>query len=122
MGYETIMHVGEVGFTSADEDRRYFSLVASIDLSKPGYDSAVYKLATGELGTPVYIYAANGNDRLTVDCYDRELVAVDATAAIAALKKDTREKDPYRRFIIALALLESAVERFDKLQVVFYGH
>ena len=69
MGYETELIVGKQSTLDMDEGI-YFSVYATIDMCKCGYESALYNLDwkyTPDDGKPVYSYAPTGDGNTTVN-------------------------------------------------------
>ncbi len=133
MGYEIIVAVGKVyddNFfpTEDSKNQRYFREYASVDLCKPGYDSsflmAMEQARENESELkPVYLYApmGDGDTQVTKDRYDAKLYPIPIQDALDALRKDN-ERDPYRRFKWAVALLESMADDTEKLFVISWGY
>lgn len=123
MGYEIKLHIGTT-FRFKNTKRSWFQEVAMVDLCKPGYDSEIYQLSLFESAEKIYLYASNGNTHIIKDMYDKSLTAVDATIVLDALKRDNK-KNPYRRFEIAVALLEAMIQDMEwkeNLKVVLFGY
>lgn len=70
-----------------------------------------------------YILELAGDSELKKDYYDDDLIGIPATKVLEALKENN-EKDTYRRYRIAITLLESVLNEFDKEDIycVFFGH
>jgi len=130
MGYETILAVGSMHegyFASEDnKDKRWFQVMATVDLCKAGYDSEVLKLLPKKSEVDpkdeVYLYApmGDGDTNVTEDRYGDKLHPVSLEDVLAALRKDA-ERDTYRRFKWAIGLLESMATT-DNLHVILYGY
>lgn len=127
MGYEVNMFLGERRRYDDDDDKRdYFQVVATIDLCKPY--SELERLSESAQGDPVYMYASDGNRRLVEDCYGRSLVALPAAQVLEVMRKEMKANKNdydgagYRRYVMALPMLEVFVERFKNPCVVLYGH
>ena len=126
MGYEIRLHLG-TKYSSLG-----FSEVAQIDLCKPGNVKFLDLRREGnkiqqklrEIG----IY--KGDVLVFEDAYEEKLQAIGATVFLEALKQDCEESkkeyngNMYRRFELALVLLEVFVERFkgENPVVVMYGY
>jgi hypothetical protein len=152
MGYETQLIIGSAGHTSdeikkgdliiedgesyhpylKDEDGNFiytgrketwFQIMATIDLSKCGSGSAIHDIdrVNKDESHGWYWYESDGNTRTTEDKYGDQLKPVQLQVVIDALKKDI-EKDDYRRFKWALALLESMVDDRENLTCLIFGH
>jgi hypothetical protein len=126
MGYEVELYIGE-----RDEQFRhidsvdYLRVIATVELCKPGYNSKIYSLSHNkDIGTPVFIYGSDGNTKITEDCYSKPLKSIPIADVIKAIKYDNKH-ELYRRFIIALELLQSIDENWkgDKYppEVVLFG-
>lgn len=137
MGYETKLFLCELTDFEDHDDvgTKWAKVIAMVDLCKAGYDSATHKLI--QAGTPkgkersVHIYApgGDGNEAVYEDKYGEGLGTVDPVELLAALKADIQvdvEKgdQPYRRFVLAAAMIEAAVASgtYHNLTVVTYGH
>jgi len=67
------------------------------------------------------------NDEIREDQYGEKLKAVPIDEVISLLREEIKsdESNPYRRFVLALALLESVKEGWsssERMTVLFYGH
>lgn len=136
MGYETVLIIGyECGFTFAPDwpeelGRNTVLTIATVDLSKVGYDSftAEVLIEARESGTTFYgtYYDTDGDGTLTEDQYGDKITAVDPDALIAAMERDQQEDGEYRRFTLALAILKTFRDdplwKGEKLRVLQYGH
>lgn len=134
MGYELEMHVGEIsdGLGKVTGGGKYFMNVATIDLCKCGNSPIGQLVAKAKKKTcklpKVYWYGSNGDTRITEDRYNDALRALDPKRVLAAIRKGFEESkqeysDGYRRYAMAIALLESTIPRFGKnLKVAFFGH
>lgn len=61
------------------------------------------------------------NEDIIADCYGCPIVLIPSMQAIKALKEELKN-EPYRRFVILLALLEAATPAFDEIFLATYGH
>lgn len=150
MGYETKLVIGEEGFTS-DEIKRgelviedgeayrqyikdeydnfvrtgkketYFSVIATIDLCKCGYDSAISEIDFKNNDESHFWYYYDGNEKTVNDCYGDKSKPVSIGEVVKALEKDVKNSD-YRRFKWALDMLKSMESSDPSLKVMFYGH
>ena len=67
-----------------------------------------------------YFYGTDGNTRITEDEYGDKMVLMNPKEVLKALEEDNKE--PYRRFDLAIAALKAAIPNFDKeLMVLTYG-
>ncbi len=133
MGYEVIVSVGRVhddNFYETEESKglQYFREYASVDLCKPGNDSSFLQAIRQAKENdndlkPVYLYApmGDGDTQVVKDKYDDKLFPIPIQDALDALRKDN-ERDPYRRFKWAVALLESMAEDSENLFVISWGY
>jgi len=122
MGYETRIYISRV-----DSDG-YCNQIAMIDLCKCG-DGAFATLV--KKSTPSepkhYLYVGTDKDgdenKIDTDMYDSPLSCMDATKALEALRIDNLNV-AYRRFTIAIALIEKAIDGFgeDDIKIVGFGH
>lgn len=100
--------------------------IARLSLSKPGHDSNICKLAMNKQSKARKHWGFWGDDGNTViksDSYDTPLVGIPVEDFIRELKKDCANDD-YRRFHIALDLLQSIKARFDRgsIVVLWFGY
>ena len=122
MGYETKIIIAQV------EDDGYCSQIAMVDLCKCG-DGAFATLV--QKSTPkdhkFFIYVGTEEDgeeiKVDTDMYGSPLSCMDATDVLFALRTD-QDKDHYRRFSMAIALIEQAIDGFgeDGIKIIGYGH
>lgn len=119
MGYEIKIFVGQF---NNNHPEGYFSPVAMVDICKPGYESEVYKISK-EPGTPCFFYELDGNTKVTEDRYQKRLGVIDLDSVTKSLRQDSK-RDEYRRFKIALDVLESVKSRFkdDEIGCVLFGY
>ena len=165
MGYETTILIGKTGLDMPEHEKdtslqyadgsghphkrddngdfvptgrttHYFSVYATIDLSKCGYDSEIsalekraHELAKAHPSDVYYhYYRSDGNTETKEDCYGSPFYPVPIGDLLEAVRSDTETSadqnggTPYRRFAWALALLESMASDPDELQAVFYSH
>jgi hypothetical protein len=134
MGYETKMYVAEVhdDFMDWEEGRlAYAQVIGMVDLCKTGYYSNTGELIRRQTTKEpvVFFYGTDGNTRVTEDHYGDALGVISIPDMIAAMKADIEADKaagelPYRRFVIALAMLEQIAETFDlsKTFVITFGH
>ncbi len=123
MGYEIKLHIGTI-YKFDHTKRSWFQEIAMVDLCKPGYQSKIFELSTLVEKEKVYLYASNGNTHIIKDMYDKQLTAINAGVVLSTLKEDN-QKEPYRRFEIAIALLETMLkdnEWKENLKVVLFGY
>jgi len=128
MGYELILSVGKANKpfrkSNGEEEKKWFQVMATVDLCKPGYDSEVYKLTTiTDKSKEVYLYApmGNGDTEVETDRYDSALHVISINDMLEALRKDS-ERDTYRRFKWAIAMLESMKDDSEELECVLFGY
>ena len=123
MGYDLRIHIGETsefnGETGKKDSPVYLSQIAMLELCKPG-DEVYTKLQNlKKRGKYCYFYP-DGDTRTTEDCYGERLTVVPAKSVLDILKKNNPEN--YRRFTMAIALLEVMVAEFSDLHVICFGH
>lgn len=121
MGYEIKIHVGEWHNRG---EFQHFIEIASLDLCKPGTPNLIFEESDPDV-FHVFIWSGDGNTRLTEDEYGDKIKAVSIKRAIKEFKKLVIGNNPYRRFVIALAMLEAINNTFDEQEnvvVAFYGH
>lgn len=100
---------------------KYASLLAMVDICKPGVGSEVLALDSRSQPTGHYIYRDGGNTILAQDHYGKLLREASLHDTIEALKSDCASDD-YRRYKAALAVLEAFKEDFRDVKVLFFGH
>lgn len=125
MGYEVNILVGSIGHYSGYESARYFQLLATIDLHKPGYDSAIYRLATtiNELDRQkVYVYLRDGNHPNTQDMYGADLKALTPGEVLDALESDSKNYPDYPPFAIAAYVVREVAKWRDDTRVILFGY
>lgn len=156
MGYEIRLHIGqEWSHNTEDFDRKYGRSVEEltmVKLSKPGYDSHIFKLmqerqerqvAVIEATGIKYVLYGDGQDaegneqRTTEDRYGKPLAPIPFREAYQALLRDyadsmgpTEYGNGYRRFAVAVSMFESVLTRFPEgegeharpLVVLGYGY
>lgn len=124
MGYEVKLHVGRVADfgSGTEEDGKWFSVSAMVDLHKPGYDSQIGMLCDkgDHYGTPIYMYGMDGNLKFTKDPYDKRLKAIPVADAIKALEDDYKANKNYRPFKVALSVLKAFND--GNSSVVLFGY
>lgn len=140
MGYEIKLHIGQDWFESMhhEDDKKYgrgFEEIATIDLSKPGHDSKILALVMErqkqftkqvEAGTEpkrvIYtrVQDDEGNElNRFEDSYGTPITPIPLRAVYAALLQDYATSmgeytDGYRRFAVAVTLIESIMQRFPE--------
>lgn len=100
--------------------------IARLDLPKPGSDSNICKMAMDRQKRCREQWGFWGDDGNTVikrDCYNTPLVGIPIEDFLRELERDCA-KDEYRRFHIALDMLQSIKKRFERQSIVvlWYGH
>lgn len=122
MGYETRLYfVERMKAVYGDDGTDYGSVIAMIDLRKAGdpRENGLVPLVK----PAIHIYADDGNTRITHDMHGDPLSVGDPADVLAALKKKTRGKEKYRRYVAAIALLDAMLEGgYDNLTVLGFGY
>jgi hypothetical protein len=123
MGYEIKLVAGCRG-TGQQND--WVEKVVEIELSKCGHNQF------GDLNTKrptddgkTFYYADDGNTQVREDNYGEPLRIRTIDETITALKAELRGKEKYRRFVVALAMLEAIEKTFsatENLVVLLYGY
>lgn len=128
MGYEIKMFVGRKGSLLGNENgNQFFRVDAELDLCKIGSDNPLSEyidkafVKAKEEKEGIYLYGLDGNQKFTKDCYGDKLPLCPIEEVYKVVKK-TAQKDNYRRFKWAEALLASMKDDPEGLSVVFYGH
>lgn len=126
MGYESKLYVVEKStmceLVSEDFPAPMYwgEVIAVFDLCKLP-DSVSRKLRNYP-NTDCYIYAGDGNTRITEDCYGDPLSEIPVPDAIRILKEGASH-DNYRRYAPCIQLLEGFdLEQWRGLVVLHYGH
>ena len=135
MGYETRIYLCErLTFPRAPLMEDYLK-IAMIDLSKAGDGEVAKVFKQGRERSKAWIkkggnapYAewrlcreCEREDPIIEDMYGDPLGANTAEEVLLALKHDN-EKDRYRRFDIAIAMIEAAMGKFRDLHILSFGH
>lgn len=117
MGYESKLIVVDVT-NLEDNGLKWAAKIAEIDLCKAGIPAEFFKKKAG-----CYIYADDGNTKITVDRYDDPLTVCSDVPKFIAWMKEQHEIEYYRRRPMAIALLESINEEdWANIKVLHYGH
>lgn len=119
--YRPMLKDEDDNFLKTGKKETWFQLMATVDLCKCGYDSAINNIPHVNTDESHQWYWYEGNERRIEDCYGAKLKPAPLIDVINALKKDI-EDDEYRRFKWALALLESMQNDSEKITVLLYGH
>lgn len=126
MGYESKLYIVEKSPSCAIvrkdfPDPMYWGeVIAVFDLCKLP-DSVSRKLRNYP-NTNCYIYADDGNTRITEDCYGDPLAEIPVPDAIQILKEGASH-DNYRRYAPCIQLLEGFdLKQWRGLVVLHYGH
>lgn len=100
----------------------YFAVMAMIDLCKCGYDSEISKIDwKNKERESSFWYFYYGSEEIKEDRYGDTPKPINIKTVLVALRKDS-EREDYRRFKWAIALLESMEKDSENLQVLFYGY
>lgn len=137
MGYELKLYVMDNLPTWGKDTERVYYPDLMVDLYKPGYQSEIYHLSKDYLVKDPdivwYRYEAGVIDetdgfsgeeievKITNDPYGSYPIPCPISKVIDALRKDFAD-EPYRRFGIALSVLESYASYFPDAVVWFYGN
>lgn len=103
-------------------ERPYARTVGTLDLAKVGSEVCDGILKAERFGANVAFYMPGDGDKtVDTDCYGKKVKAFKARRMINILKNSD---DPeYRRFKMAVALLEEFIEGFgETAYVACYGH
>lgn len=101
-------------------------VVAMVDLCKASYNEMADVINQGhdQAGERGGFYDSGGNNIIVEDCYGDPMTFVDPKEVLRAMKAD-EGKEKYRRFTMAIPLLEAAINNFserENLQVLFYSY
>lgn len=130
MGYEVKIIIGNASIDPDGGDAHYFSTISTFDLCKVDLKASCYMKDNANIilmengiikkGIPIYLY--EGDNKITEDRYGDRLYAIPPDVLLEELK-EKRDKDGYRRYPPAIALIESISEFWgEEFQVVLYGH
>jgi len=99
----------------------YSSIIAMVDLCKPGYDAKISKLISSSPVSSSYIHYENS--LCYFDRYGDEMREAEVKDVVSALKEDIKE-EPYRRFVTALGLLKTITPKAygTTVKVLFFGY
>ena len=121
MGYESKLYVIRKSCLSKDEcGLRFAEKIAEINLCcGPEW----HQVAKCYPETDSYIYADDGNSKITEDRYGDKLTEIPLASAIKILE-EAYEHTNYRRYKIALGLLKSFEpdKWIDEVVVLHYGY
>lgn len=130
MGYETEIYLVTSHEPRLDGEPAFCLEVARVDLCKTGRGTPVSDVIAAshqrsrENGWKPYVdYSDDDGDKPAwEDCYGEPLGVVGVDHFLAALVASNKE-DPYRRFDIAIAMLEAAKGKFSSgLCILTRGH
>ena len=126
MGYESKLFVVEKStmceLVSEDFPAPMYwgEVIAMFDLCK--LPDLVSRKLRNYPNTNCYIYADDGNTRITEDCYGDPLAEIPVPDAIRILE-EAAEQSYYRRYAPCIQLLKGFnLKQWDKLVVLHYGH
>lgn len=121
MGYESKLYIVEShkGIVEDENGLWYGRRIAEIDLSKAGIPQERFFTEKADC----YLYADDGNAKITEDCYGDKLTVCTDLPGFIAWMKEQESKEHYRRWGMAIALLEAIKpEDWRCVQVLHYGH
>lgn len=107
----------------------YFQIMGIVELCKIG-DGPLSKVVSKshKLGNEfskvdfVLFYGFDGDEQFSEDKYGDYSWPVPVKEVCAALSQELSEGEDYRRFVWALALLNSMKNDSEQLEVIFWGH
>ena len=120
MGYESKLYVG-------DYRNGYFAEIARIDMCKMNYNGPFHKLlSSSEEIDKEYVWADDGNTKITEDRYGEKLRRMSVLSVISSLSEEL-EVDTYRRLKPALTFLESLLSQqeegtWDNIIILHFGY
>lgn len=121
MGYESKLYIIEKRNHSLKHDgMRWGEVIATYDLCKCG---PITDFMYNRHATDCYVYADDGNTRITEDEYGKKLTEAPIPLVIAELEK-LKEYD-YRRIYPLLSMLqtfENNRDQWGEIAVLHYGH
>ena len=118
MGYESKLYIVNKS-DIYDDGMKYGQVIATFDLCKVG--SVARKIAKYP-NTDAYIYADDGNTRITKDLYGEPFKEIPIADMIEILERES-EADPYRRYRPCIQLLKGFdASEWKDLVVLHYGH
>ena len=121
MGYESKLYICEGGRSLTDQNGMKFApIIAMLNLSKTGMDE-VAEVCYSSPETKYYIYADDGNTKILEDRYGEKLREVDIDLLISAMSEENR-RGYYRRYQMAIGVLETAKKDFRNPVVLHFGY
>lgn len=122
MGYDMRLYVVDksdmLGYDENTKDKKFASVEASVELYKT--DDIVDSL---RLAPPTDCYIHEGDEVLVEDMYGKPLTEVSLQEAISKLQAGLAATGGYRRYQIALSLLQGFVlAGMTDVVVLQYGH
>lgn len=122
MGYELKLYIVEPS-TVKGSDGVYCSVIAMVDVCKPGYDTELFKLnQNSNRVSGLYFYMDDGNTKCERDSYGEKIRFAPLEEVLRAVEKDNRF-EKYRRFDILIACLKAVKKgKFRDPMVAFYGY
>ena len=129
MGFELKLNVCSNIRYFVHDGEAFYNPDYMIDLYNPGYGSVIYDISkeylipeASNVKPDIIWYRYEGNDnKVTKDMYNSYPVPCPIGVAIAALEQDVENGD-YRRFGIALNILQEIRSYFPYAKVFFEGH
>jgi len=123
MGYETRVYLGDFSKPTS-----YIENIAQINLCKIGYENHLsdYIGSLPFLDDNVRFYGEDGNSPIREDAYGERLRIENDPKKILELMIRENKKETYRRFSMAIALLESFLKEFGNQSeypvLLFFGY
>jgi len=124
MGYDCKIYlVNKTDVSLESDDGLVFSeVIAMFDLCKMDYNGAYHKLVKEAKPTNCYIYADDGDTKITTDNYGDKLKELPFLELLAALKKDNTGYRRVMPLIAMLAMFKIEKDKWPDLTILHYGH
>lgn len=121
MGYESTIYIVSKTDTFY-EGKRFAQVVAMFDICKY---PALANMMRNKKETDCFIYADDGNTKITKDRYGKALTEATPQDVIAVLEKAVASGEEYRRIFPLLSMLKSFEEHKEQwkdVAVLHFGH
>ena len=119
MGYELKMYLA-----TKHSHSEYRQVIGTIDLCKLGRGKLADFIQDSKAESEdVFVYASDGNTRITEDSYGDKLWEVDVEKLLPVMV-EANKKEPYRRFNLAIPMMETLLKDFKEVTpvAIFYGY
>lgn len=124
MGYDLRLHIGEPSYSERDSgtEKKPTYLMQNSMVELCNVDTAFFnKLTKLAKESPFGYFYPDGNTKTTQDFYGDKLHFLPAKKVLTLLKQ-ANKKEYYRRYAMAIALLEVVIKDFKEVVVMPFGH